>query len=305
MITEIPSPDEFTATGISLLNLAWDTVSSLYLHTEHSHMETWDDDGQVADEFWQAAHQPLANAQALIHQGLEFLLKGKIAELSPFLLLDRAIREWPKNSSIQDTPFAEFRTIDAQDLCKVHDTVCKCRLDADFVQRIDELRRTRNTFMHSVDKRKRHSPDSLWLSILDVSHYLVGPCQWVQVRRQYLEDVPQSVAFLDEGPTSTLSGECERLLKLLKPADAAKFLGVNAKSRWYVCYCCAMELREHGVQPQTAQLAPNTPEADSVYCFVCTKTQTVSRKDCIHDGCKGNVIHAEDGVCLTCFDDQG
>lgn len=304
MISDIPTPSDFEATGLSLLNLAWDTVSSLYLHAELSEMETWDDDGQVTDEFWKAAHQPLSNAQALIHQGVEFLLKARIVEVSPYLLLDRSIREWPKGSNVQDTAYAEFRTIDAQDLVRVHDTVTANRLDPVFSQRIDDSRRTRNAFTHSVDKRMRHSPENLWLAVLDISHHLIGPEKWIPARRQYLEAVPRSVAFRADGTLTELSWECTHLLAKLKPAEARLFLGVEPKARWYICYNCSIECSDAGRRPETAQLKPNKPDSGTVYCFVCGVEEKVRRIDCTRGPCKGNVVHDEDSICLTCYQSQ-
>lgn len=48
--------------------------------------------------------------------------------------------------------FSQFRTIDAQDLVRVHDTFSDSVLLPDFIRRFGYLREKRNTFMHSVDK---------------------------------------------------------------------------------------------------------------------------------------------------------
>jgi hypothetical protein len=304
VITDIPTPSDFSATGVSLLNLAWDTVSALFLHAEQSEMKQWDEDGLVTDEFWQSAQQPLGNAQALIQQGVEFLLKAGIAEVSPLLLLDRSVREWPRDSWARDTRFAEFRTIDAQDLIRLFDTVRPTRLDPSFVQRVELLRKTRNAFMHSVDKTTRHSPDSLWVAVLDVCHHLVGPRSWIGLRRKYLESSPRSVAFSTDGTAEELAWECSQLLERLKPSELNLYPGLQPRARRYICYNCAMECRDADMRPRTAQLRPNTPQSTSVFCFGCGTTQEVDRKDCCTPSCKGNVIDRHDSVCLTCFADQ-
>jgi hypothetical protein len=304
VITDIPTPSDFEATAASLLNLAWDAVSSLIHHSERSELEAWDECGEVSDEFWAAAQKPLGNAQALIHQGVEFLLKARIAEVSPFLLLDRAVRDWPRESATRDTKYAEFRTVDAQDLVRLFNTVCPARLDAAFVQRIEEQRKTRNTFIHSVDKSLIHSPQGLWRTILDVSHHLIGPAKWVGIRRAYLESTPASIAFSTDGVSIELAWECEELLETLTPSEQELHLGIVPKARRYVCYQCALDCRDAGFRPQTAQLRPNSPDSAHVYCFMCGQTQLVNRLSCAAEGCKGNVIEADDGVCLTCFADQ-
>ena len=63
LITDIPAPADFEATAVSLLNLAWDTVSSLSHHVERSELEAWDECGEVTDEYWAAAQKPLGNAR--------------------------------------------------------------------------------------------------------------------------------------------------------------------------------------------------------------------------------------------------
>jgi hypothetical protein len=304
VITDIPTPADFEATAVSLLNLAWDTVFSLSHHAESSELEAWDECGEVTDEYWAAAQKPLGNAQALIQQGVEFLLKARIAEVSPFLLLDRAVRDWPRESGTRNTRYAEFRTVDAQDLVRLFNTVHPARLDCGFIQRIEEQRKTRNTFIHSVDRSQMHSPERLWRTILDVSHYLIGPAKWIGLRRSYLESTPASIASSTDGVSIELAWESAHLLASLKPSEQELYLGVVPKARHYICYHCALECRDAVVHPQTAQLRPNLPDSTNVYCFMCELTQPVNRSSCVADTCKGNVIEAHDMVCLTCFAEQ-
>ena len=304
VIADIPTPEEFERTGISLLNLAWDVVSALFVHAENSELKKWDDDGTVTDEFWAAAQQPLGNAQALLHQGVEFLLKARIAEVSPFLLLDRAVRDWPKDSGTRNVKFAEFRTIDAQDLVRLFNTVRDSRLDEGFARRIEEQRKSRNTFIHSIGKSASHSPGGLWLAILDISHHLIGKHRWLGLRRQYLETSPASVAFSTDAVPVELAWEVRQLLEFLKPAPQEAYLGTSPKARFYICPTCATDCRDADFRPQTAQLRPNESSAKAVYCFVCGETHKVARKACVNTECKGNVIYKEERLCLVCYEGQ-
>ncbi len=93
MIIEIPNRDDFDKSGLSMLNLAWGAISELYRNLVNAEVEEWDDDGEVTEEYWQAAQRPISVALALAQQGIELLLKGKIAEISPFLLLVGSPRE--------------------------------------------------------------------------------------------------------------------------------------------------------------------------------------------------------------------
>jgi len=304
VIIDTPTPADFEATATSLLNLAWDTVSTLSHHAEQSELEALDECGEVSDEYWEAAQKPLGNAQALVQQGIEFLLKARIAEVSPFLLLDRSVRDWPKDSALHDTRYAEFRTVDAQDLVRLFNTVRPERLDPTFVQKIEEQRKTRNAFIHSVDKSQRHHPQNLWRTVLDVSHHLIGPAKWIGIRRTYLESTPASIAFSSDEVIVELAWESEQLLAMLKPSEQAFYLGIALKVRRYICYHCALDCRDSDIQPRTAQLHPNSPASTSVFCFMCEQSQAVRRLPCTASGCKGNVIEDHDSVCLTCFADQ-
>jgi len=44
--------------------------------------------------YWAAAERELANAIAIAHQGVEFLLKGRIALVSPYLLIVQDPKHW-------------------------------------------------------------------------------------------------------------------------------------------------------------------------------------------------------------------
>lgn len=65
----------------------------------------------------------LSSSLSLVQQAIEFFLKGAIVDTSPYLLIVDEPRNWPAGCSMQDIPFANFRTLDAQDLPRVHDTV--------------------------------------------------------------------------------------------------------------------------------------------------------------------------------------
>jgi len=301
MIIEIPDASDFGNSGRYFLNLAWDAISALYLDIENSSLEEWDDDHQVTDEFWASAQGRLANAAVLAQQGVEFLIKERIAEVSPFLLLYGSPRDWPSRWQEENTPFAAFRTVDAQDLVRIHNTVRADRLDDGFCQRIEALRRLRNMIVHTVDKRVRHSPGELWVSILDASHHLMGPHQWVPVRRSYLQSSPDAVLWGPDDAECQICGEFVRLLKIVKPAEAKLYLGVTLRQRFYICPHCADECSDSDLYPMTAQLRPNSPQSTQIYCFVCRQNHAVLRIPCPAKGCAGNVVQEEGNLCLTCY----
>ena len=107
MITEVPSPDDFRATGYDHINLGADQALDLLYTVRASGL----DDANLSEEraeFWKASQRQLANALALVQQGTEFLIKAGIASVSPYLLLSGKPSDWPNGADKADTPFSRF-----------------------------------------------------------------------------------------------------------------------------------------------------------------------------------------------------
>lgn len=103
-----------------------------------------------------------------MQQGTDFVLKAKIAETSPNLLLSGSPRDWPKGCNKQDTPYSSFRTFDAQDLPRAHDAVAAVRLSDDFIQRYEKMRRLWSSIFRAVDTTQRSAAEALILDVLEV-----------------------------------------------------------------------------------------------------------------------------------------
>lgn len=301
MITDVPNGQDFRDSGVGFLNLAWDNAIAFALDEE------WIkdcDEENVESVYWKKAHRPLATALAMAQQGVDFLLKARIADVSPFLLIDGGPSQWPKGSHQSDVPFSEFRTIDAQDLIRAHDAVASQRLPDQFKTNYEKLRRFRNSIFHTVDKSVAVLVTDVLLSILQAINVLVGEYKWPRLRRQYIEDSPLSVAVDGDFTRVQVNRELSKVIDLLKPAQVKDILGFNKHQRAYICYECILSCREYGHEGlgRLAQLRPNTPTSTTLYCLACENERTVIRKDCKRAECKGNVLDAEDKCCLTCFD---
>lgn len=301
MIIDIPDKNDFFQSGISLLNLAWDSVAALYVDLEYSELEDWDDNGEVAEEFWQAAQRPISVSLALAQQGIELLIKGRIAEISPFLLLVGSPREWPSGCSERDTPFADFRTIEAHELIRAHDAVVATRFSNSFKTQFERLRRLRNLIFHGVAKSARPKAEDVFRIILEAVDCLYQPKSWIRIRRDYLENTPRSVAYSTDQVELILISEVLNVIKLLNPSEIRQYFGFNKKQRAYICNSCAANCRDAGLEPKVALLSPNTASSTKVYCFICDKHYPVVRKKCGRDGCLGNVFDEQDDICLTCY----
>ena len=82
MIIDIPDKEDFFQSGLSMLNLAWNAVASLYIDLEYSELDDQGEEGQTTEAYWKAAQHPISIALALAQQGIELFLKGRIAEVS-------------------------------------------------------------------------------------------------------------------------------------------------------------------------------------------------------------------------------
>jgi hypothetical protein len=299
MIINIPVADDFKNAGIDFINLAIDHVFTLYEEYEQSEIEEWGDQVEI-ESYWKSAQRTLSNALTLVQQGIELLLKGRIVSVSPYLLISGEPREWPRGCETRDISFSEFRTIDAQDLIRIHDTINSTRLSDSFKSRYEELRRRRNTIIHTIDNSLEIDTRIIIDSSLEAIHELTGPLQWISLRRSYLEASPTSRAFSTDHVEYAMIIESLRIIRLLSPSDLIKYFGFNKRQRRYICPTCDRNDETGDLRPDTALLSPNTPRSTSVYCFVCGNTNEVTRENCSQTGCRGNVLSAIDVRCLTC-----
>lgn len=296
MIIDIPTKEDFEQSGTTFLNLAWDSVIGMLFDLQESSEK--EEGLDRSDEYWKAAQGKLAVALALAEQGIEFLLKARIIEISPFLLIARNPKDWPSNCESVEVPFATFRTIDAQDLIRVHDTVVPLRLPDPFKRRYDALRRKRNVILHTVDPELRISAKEVVLEILEASNALIGRHAWPRKRRLYLRQMPIQKAFashdeeqdeVDEN--DELAMEMDIVIKNLTPAEAKALLGFFKTRRRYYCPTCYQRAWKHAEDiPRLAQLSSRSPGETDLQCIVCGSITKVSRVRCMCTDCKGNVI---------------
>lgn len=302
MIKNIPTPKDFEDSGIAFFNMAWDFVLNLISILDDSELESWDSDGEIKNQYWHSSQRQLSTALSLTQQGIEFLLKGKISSFSPYLLITANPREWPSKCNIINTNYSAFRTIDAQDLIKVHDTVADKKLPKDFKDQFDKLRKLRNTYIHTVDKKLKITVKEVLESTLKVQQILIGEQKWFSIRLNYLSESPESIAYSDDYLYDQLLREAASVIEILDNKHTKCYFNFNKRQRKYVCYNCAVQCEDYDVNLKFAQLKPNDRKSKEIYCFVCNGTYDVERLNCENTDCKGNVIDAVDGVCLTCYE---
>jgi hypothetical protein len=300
MVNNIPEAEDFYESGKGLLDFAWNTVAILLTNLDNAKYYGVDEE-EVSETYWNASKRSLTTALAITQQGVEFVLKGKIAEISPFLLISDPPQRWPSPYDCKDIDFAQFRTIDAQDLVRVHDTFSASRLDPNFVDKFNSLREKRNAIMHSVDKKLSVHVTEVFEAILSMHKALFPDKGWGKVRRSFLEISPDSELGGIDFVTNMLCWEFYLVFSLLTPAKVKEFFKVDKKQRSYFCPKCYEDRDSHvDFEYKLAVLDPKGPKSTKLYCPVCDEHYDVIRQQCDEDDCPGNVISEEYGFCLNC-----
>lgn len=304
MITDIPTADDFQAAGLNQLYLAWQiAIQALEDHEQLSDTVDVYDGESAAQEYWRKSQPALANALGLAQQAMEMALKGRIAAVSPYLLISRDPKEWPKGVDVQSVAFSEFRTLDATDLIKVHNTFAAMPLDQRFSQFWDGVRRDRNRVMHSVTPRN-FEPAALIRTILTAVETLFAEVSWPE-RLLTMEAEGKYAAYgLDDGTQNVVMKQVDMAVRHLDPAEALRFLDHDTRRRAYVCPVCYYRANRDWQDewPRLAQLPARQRGATDLRCVVCTELTEVIREPCTNCDCRGDVIY--DGMCLTCLHSQ-
>lgn len=290
--------------GLNQLYLAWEiAMQALEDHDEISSLINVDDEAEAAAEYWARSQPALANAFGLAQQAMEMALKGRIAAISPFLLISRDPKEWPKGVDAQPVPFSEFRTIDAVDLVKVHNTFSIVPLDGHFVNFWNDVRRDRNRIMHSVS-RKTVEAIALVRTVLTAAETLFAEWTWPQMLIQMMAEGKHAAYGLDDGTPNVVMRQMEVALRHLTPADARRFFGFELGRHAYLCPVCysAADRELQDIWPKLAQFEVRKPGSTQLRCALCDETTPVTRERCANEDCPGDVIH--DSMCLTCLRDQ-
>jgi len=298
MIKDIPTPQEFFDASLNHLHLAFDIGMALARDLKNSHWSRENIDPEIEEEFWQRSQPGLSNGFTLIQQAQEFFLKGKIAAVSPYLLLTRDSRDWPRRCDAENISFSAFRMADAAELIKIHNTVSPSRIAPSVIEFCEEVRRQRNTLIHFGYKGQRIDVHRFFLAILRTNKDLMGEASWPARRDDYLNDSELAVIYSADWVGEALLYEFELLLEMLKPAEARHYFGFDKKARRYICPNCMRSAENERIA--LAQLRPNTPVSTNIHCFICGEDTVVERKSCGEKDCKSNVI-LEDGTCLVCW----
>jgi hypothetical protein len=304
MITEIPTASEFQAAGLNQLYLAWQIAMQAVQDYEAVADRVDEVDRESAStEYWAKSQPVLANAFGLIQQAMEMALKGHIASITPFLLISRDPKDWPKGVDTGAVPFSEFRTLDAADLVTVHNAFSPVPLDVHFRAFWDRVRRDRNKIMHSVSPGS-FDPATLLRTVMTAAQALFADVRWPQRLLDMEADGKYAAYGLDDGTQNVVMRQVEIAVRHLTPAETRLFFGYDVKRRSYLCPNC-YDRADRDWQdswPKLAQFSSKSPGERALHCVVCDEIVEVERIACINPNCQGNVVY--DGMCLTCVSSQ-
>ncbi|PTV44551.1 hypothetical protein DBL02_12760 [Acinetobacter oleivorans] len=231
MIIDIPTKDDFFSSADDMVNEAWEKINNLsrnYHEIGESliFLKKYNAPTEVQvlalEQFWFKERPKLISALTLILQSVEFRLKGLIAEISPYLLLSSSSKGIPKADKNGIISFAQFHSVDAQDLVKVYETFSNKKLNMKFKNWYEDIRILRNRFMHTVDKTSDINPEIIFKSIIIAHKYLVSVNQnWLQNRLNYL---------------------CKASEKEIDPDELGRLTLMVHSELFYVVHVCSREI---------------------------------------------------------------
>lgn len=301
MIKDIPTRDEYDSAAKAQFDFAWDIAISFLLNLKDARRD-FEVDADTEKAFWVSARQRVLTALIVTQQGVELAIKGRIVAISPFLLVIGNVSDWPKDSTGEGISFSDFRAIDAQDLIKVHDAVCNDKFNYEFSILFESLRKLRNKVMHTVDKNIDVSVQEVLLNILEFHKYLYKNENWVETRRNFLNNSSNTqLSLKSDDVMGLVAKEFLAIFEFLEPAQATKLFNINKRQRLYLCPECSYEAGKYeSIETRYAVLTPNDPSSDNLFCFVCNSMHSVVREDCRQVECPGNVLSLEYDICCTC-----
>ncbi|WP_050922263.1 hypothetical protein [Vibrio harveyi] len=309
MVIDIPSKKDFHEMGESLIQSAWESL--VHLLKEYDEYAGFDEGGDFEFRYFKYSKPKIMSAFTLVQQAVEFFLKGNIAGVSPYILIANDGKNWPKKADKSDISFLEFRTLDAQDLIKIHNTFCSDRLDESFTTWFNQMRSVRNQVMHSVNEKSTISPLDLAKEILTAHEYFFGKQQWIKARFDYHAKQPSN----DLNIVGELESEGYRYFEIheelsivissLKPSLVKQFFGFNPKSRSIECYFCEDWFRKiyfyedaHWKRHNIDTMIQSSADKSHYECFVCGTSLDVLVASCVE--CRQVKLDKNTSRCVWC-----
>lgn len=291
MIVDVPNSETLAQICINGLNAAWNAALRVLFELADANVAEWDEDFSARRDYVRASQPNLLSVLSNIQQALELGVKSRIAAVSPYLLIAGDVKQWPKGRDGNVISFYEFRTIDAFDLVRVHNSVCSSVLPDSFCKIFNEMRRKRNVIVHLGGGDIEVDAKDLLPLILECFGHLFPDRCWVEERYKYEESQPIYKLHGNDFLTMDLVGEFKGVVSLLKPSLLRKHYGYDNRKAKYICVSCTdEEASQLGSRTALAQIRSADADKAQLYCCVCAKENEVLRQPCVVMGCKNALI---------------
>ena len=324
MIENQPSSDDYQNVAFECLIQAYKSICKV----DNEEL----DEGIDRSDIWEYNEIVLKTSVILTHQALEALLKSKIAEIDPLLLIDQKQDNDEASQKADKQDFGDLYTISGQELLRVFfSNVDSSNYDKNLANHFEEVRLLRNKLVHGIGADKLH-PEPVLILIFRTFTFLCGKNSFWHALQDKFYDHPAQLEgepkFVFERADQYV--HLEYLEALLGRGELNKHFEHDFKARRYFCPDCTGEegvlvTKKGETSPypnfKYTFLRPNEPDSTNVNCLVCSQDFEVERVDCNNKDCKGNVIFIdrddedideETGevyteptkICLTCDKDQ-
>jgi hypothetical protein len=277
MIIDVPDHEELGETAIGWLNLAWEiTIEALAKFQENlGYLEQQRDENpeeSPLEAYWHQKRYRLNNAIALLQQSIELLLKARIAETSPYLLLVGDPQSWPKVNKVSEVSFSEFRTLDASQLCRAVTIATHTLLHPDFSSFFERIRTQRNKIAHLNAGNARVEAHKILVDILTGYRFLFPTGNWIEFRKKYMISTGEYSPVSDYGEDFTHSNflyELTAAVSSLENQYTKAFFGYDKKKKGLLCpNCKSLQTNWDDSAPEFAQAQGD----GSVNCIACGMT---------------------------------
>lgn len=303
MIKKIPKASKLLASGKELLNLSWQLVVDILCMQEEDFYE------QLTQEekklFWKRARREFLTAHTLLVQGIELIVKSRIAKVSPLLLIERL-----SDGSIQENDdFCKCKTIQESVLISYHNKVSDNSISSTFAGKFKDMLKLRNEIIHLETERYtsisgiKSLAKNVVSNVMYVSEELIQE-RWFSVREKFLEE--SVLAFGDEDTYARmlLCKEFYALKNFLSGPEYGKLFHLSKKAKNYYCVncynACGSTKKWEFENYKFAVIDPK--DSTKIYCPVCGTNFTYQKYRCSDNFCRG-ALHA-DGTCLCCLEEN-
>lgn len=308
MITEIPLAQDFEKLGVECICKSLHMLFDISKEISRAADDVSDE--HFPNDMWDYNHITMRTSLIILYQGVEYLMKSKVAEKSALLLIENKRTNWPSLDNISNKTFNELQTISGENLLPVFCAVLEASFDSKkFITNFQELRSIRNKMVHSISNSNLNK-NYIIESILQFFDFFYGNLKWKNYLQEMFYKSPLFSVYDEDLEVASFYEVLNFIEKTIGKGKLNNYFSMDIKSRRYHCPSCSYAFYKHGDFDSVSKWAflnPNDPNSTKLECVVCNKIHNIVRRDCSEDSCRGNVICEEfnsDNKCLTCLSED-